>query len=56
MKTDTKKDNRGGVRKGAGAKRKYNEQTVTISFRCPLSKVEDIKSLINHRLNKWSVK
>jgi len=56
MKTDIKKDSRGGDRKGAGAKKKYNEQTVTVSFRCPLSKVDDIKGLINQRLNRWSVK
>lgn len=49
-------ENRGGKRKGAGAKKRYNEETKTISFRCPLSKVDDIKSLINHRLSKWSVK
>ena len=49
-------ENRGGKRKGAGAKKRYNEETKTISFRCPLSKIDDIKALINHRLYKWSVK
>jgi hypothetical protein len=49
-------ENRGGKRKGAGAKKRYNEETKTISFRCPLSKIDDIKALINHRLSKWTVK
>lgn len=35
----------GGKRKGAGAKNKYGELTVTISFRVPRSKVVLIKKI-----------
>jgi hypothetical protein len=45
------KETRGGTRKNAGAKPKYNEQTKTISFRCPLSKV-----VVKSKLLEWSVK
>lgn len=43
---------RGGKRKGAGAKKKYGEETETISFRCPVSKVKKLKSLIKKELEK----
>jgi hypothetical protein len=42
----------GGKRNGAGAKKKYGEETETISFRCPVSKVEKLKSLIKKELEK----
>lgn len=42
----------GGKRKGAGAKKKYGEETETISFRCPVSKVKKLKSLIKKELEK----
>lgn len=42
----------GGKRTGAGAKKKYGEETETISFRCPVSKVEKLKSLIKKELEK----
>ena len=38
----TKKETRGGSRKNAGAKPKFLEQTKTIAFRCPVSKVADL--------------
>lgn len=43
---------RGGSRKGAGAKPKYGEPTTTIAFRVPLSKVDEIKSLVKMHLLK----
>ena len=43
----------GGTRKGAGAKPKYSEQTKTVAFRCPLSKVDELKKIINAKLNEW---
>ena len=51
-----KKETRGGTRQGAGAKPKYNEQTKTVAFRCPLSKVEELKEIVNAQLSEWSVK
>ena len=41
-----KKETRGGTRKNAGAKPKYNEQTKTVAFRCPLSKVDELKIIV----------
>jgi hypothetical protein len=52
----TKKETRGGTRQGSGAKPKYNEQTKTVAFRCPLSKVEELKLIIKSKLLEWSVK
>jgi len=51
-----KKETRGGVRQGSGAKPKYSEKTKTVSFRCPLSKVDDIKIFVNSKLLDWSIK
>ena len=50
-----KKEKRGGTRQGSGAKPKYNEQTKTVAFRCPSSKVEELKSIIKSKLLEWSV-
>ena len=47
------KPTRGGTRKRAGAKPKYNEPTTTIAFRVPVSKVADIKSLVKNQLIKY---
>lgn len=49
----TKKETRGGTRKNAGAKPKYNEETKTISFRVPISKIEEIKKIIKDKLLEW---
>jgi len=51
-----KKEKRGGTRKGSGAKPKYNEQTKTVAFRCPLSKVDELKLIVKSKLAEWSVK
>jgi hypothetical protein len=50
------KSKRGGTRKGSGAKPKYNEQTKTVAFRCPLSKVDELKLVVKSKLSEWSVK
>ena len=52
----SKKENRGGTRKNAGAKPKYNEQTKTVAFRCPMSKVDELKIIVKSKLSEWSVK
>jgi hypothetical protein len=53
-KYDKSKNTRGGTRQGSGAKPKYNEQTKTVSFRCPLSKVDELKLVVNFKLSEWS--
>lgn len=51
-----KKEKRGGTRQGSGAKPKYNEETKTVAFRCPISKVDELKIFIKSKLSEWSVK
>jgi hypothetical protein len=51
-----KKETMGGARKGSGAKPKYDEPTKTIAFRVPVSKIEQVKSLLKTLLVGWSVK
>ncbi len=50
------KETRGGARRNSGAKPKYNEQTKTVSFRCPLSKIDELKLIVKSKLSEWSVK
>jgi hypothetical protein len=47
---------RGGKRPFSGAKQKYGEQTKTIAFRCPVSKVDEFKKVINTKLAKLAIK
>jgi hypothetical protein len=35
----------GASRENPGAKPKYNEETKTVAFRCPISKVDELKLL-----------
>ena len=41
-----KKEKRGGKRPNSGAKPKYSEPTITIAFRVPISKVNEVKELV----------
>jgi len=50
------KETRGGTRKGSGAKPKYNEETKTVAFRCPISKIDELKQLNKAKLSGWSLK
>lgn len=50
------KENRGGLRKGAGAKPQYSEPTTTIAFRVPVSKVEEVKKTVKKMLVKYKSK
>ena len=50
------KKTRGGTRRNAGAKPKYNEETKTVAFRCPISKVDELKIIVKSKLSEWSVK
>ena len=45
---------RGGKRKGAGRKSHFYEPTKTVSFRCPLSKNEELKLYVTDKLSEWS--
>ena len=56
MKLKKKLQNRGGARQGSGAKPKYNEETKTVAFRCPLSQVDELKLVVKSKLSEWSVK
>lgn len=47
---------KGGTRANSGPKRKYNEQTKMVAFRCPVSKIEELKNMVNDQLDKWNVK
>jgi hypothetical protein len=51
---EVNKQTRGGTRQGSGAKPKYNEKTTTIAFRCPISKVAELKSLVNDKLQQFA--
>ncbi len=53
---DNNKKTHGGTRSGSGAKPKYNEPTTTIAFRCPVSKVDELKKVVNTKLAKWAIK
>ena len=56
IKKTIKEETRGGKRKNAGAKPKYSELTKTVAFRCPLSKVDELKIVVKSKLSEWSVK
>ena len=45
---------RGGKRKNAGRKSAFNEPTKTVSFRCPLSKIDELKLYVIAKLSEWS--
>ena len=53
MKAKKEISKRGGKRIGSGQKLKYNEETKTIAFRCPISKVEKLKEIIKAQLSEW---
>lgn len=47
------KKQRGGTRKGSGAKPKYSEKTKAVSFKCPISKIPEVKEIIYNKLNEY---
>ena len=47
-------ENRGGKRENSGSKPKYSEPTKTVAFRCPESKIEELKEIVNNQLNVWA--
>jgi hypothetical protein len=56
MPTKKPKSSRGGVRPGAGAPAKYGEATTTVAFRCPVSKVGELKTVVKDKLAAWEKK
>ena len=44
----------GGKRQNSGRKSAFTEPTKTVSFRCPLSKIEELKLYVNAKLSEWS--
>ena len=53
-KEEQSNQNRGGARRNAGAKPKYNEPTKTTAFRIPISKVDEVKKNVRDYLNSLS--
>jgi len=49
------KNKKGGKRCGSGAKSRYGEPTTTKAFRVPISKVEELESIVNAKLSEWTV-
>lgn len=49
------KDNRGGKREGAGKPSYYNEPTKPVTFRLPISKIDEIKEKFNKILEKYRI-
>ena len=47
------KSKHGGKRQNSGRKSQYGEETETISFRCPKSKVPEVKTIINDKLRSY---
>lgn len=54
-KKQLKSIHRGGKRKGAGRKSPFSEPTKTVSFRCPISKTEELKEYVNAKMSEWAV-
>lgn len=54
QRKNKKVENRGGVRLGSGQKKKYGEETTTVAFRCPVSKVPELKNIVHLKLLEWS--
>lgn len=49
-----KKTTHGGAGRGQGRHLKYGEETKNVTFRCPVSKIEQLKKLVNDVLAGWS--
>jgi len=44
----------GGYRENSGAKPKYNEPTKTTAFRIPISKIDEVKEVVNRMLSGYA--
>lgn len=54
MSNKKKKSTHGGAGRGQGRHLKYGEETKNVTFRCPVSKIEQLKKLVNAALAGWS--
>jgi len=45
----------GGSRQGSGAKPKFGEPTTTVAFRVPVSKVDELKDIVNAKLSLYAI-
>lgn len=54
-KTRKKSNGHGGLRDNSGRKLKYGEDTCNITFRCPVSKTDALRKIVNAQLKKWIV-
>lgn len=52
--SEIEKENRGGNRENSGAKPKYSEPTKTTAFRIPVSKIEEVKAVVNKMLISYA--
>jgi hypothetical protein len=50
------KNKHGGKRLGVGRPAEYNEETKTIAFRCPISKIPELKEIIKCKLLDYKSK
>lgn len=48
-----KKENRGGLRLGAGRKSLFKGPTKGIKFMCPVSKIDELKKLVANNFLSW---
>lgn len=54
MKPKKKKENRGGPGRNQGRHYKYGEKTKQVGpFRCPVSKADELKKIVNDKLAEW---
>ncbi|HMR88489.1 MAG TPA: hypothetical protein PKD51_10060 [Saprospiraceae bacterium] len=49
------KNKQGGKRPGSGPKPKYGEPTTTVAFRCPESKVPELKEAVKIILKSYQL-
>ena len=47
-------EKRGGKRENSGAKSKYSEPTKTTAFRIPISKIDEVKEVVNRMLSGYT--
>lgn len=49
-------NNHGGARKNSGAKQKYKEATLVVSFRVPVSQINQVKNMVIKKLRLYESK
>ena len=54
MKQKKQINRHGGPGRGQGRRLKYNEETVNVTIRCPISKKDELRALANKVLARWA--